>query len=61
MEFRESIGGEGRIRDYIHSLAVEGGKRMAEILGTEMMESPKHELTAAMVRISFTIPLRRTV
>lgn len=30
-------GGEQKIRDYCHQLAREGGKRMAEILGTETM------------------------
>ena len=33
----EVCGGEQKIRDYCHRLAQEGGKRMAEILGTETM------------------------
>ena len=44
-------GGEERIRRYCHGLAVEGGRRAAEILGTETMENPAGagELVANMV------------
>ncbi|KAK8850714.1 hypothetical protein IAR55_004634 [Kwoniella newhampshirensis] len=50
-EFRRSIGGEERIRKYNHSLAVEGGKRVAKLWGTQIMENPDGELTAAMVNV----------
>ena len=35
---REDCGGEDRIYSYIESLAHEGGNRMAQILGTEVMD-----------------------
>lgn len=35
--YRRSLGGEARIRDYVNGLAKRGGRRAAEILGTEVM------------------------
>ena len=37
--FRESIGGEEKIHKYMHSLAVETGKKMASAFGTEVLFS----------------------
>jgi len=37
LEFREALGGDARILDYVSTLAVEGGQRLAEALGTEPM------------------------
>ncbi|WWC92518.1 uncharacterized protein L201_007477 [Kwoniella dendrophila CBS 6074] len=51
LEFRRSIGGEKRIMRYCHSLAVQGGKRLRKKWGTEIMDTPKGELTAAMVNV----------
>lgn len=39
LEFRQSLGGERKINEYCQSLAEEGGKRMAEILGTSVMDT----------------------
>ena len=50
LDFREWLGGEVEINRYCRDLAVRGGKRLAEILGTEEMdETPNHELTLNMV------------
>lgn len=50
LDFREWLGGEVRINTYCRSLAIRGGRRLAEILGTEDMdETPNHELTLNMV------------
>jgi hercynylcysteine S-oxide lyase len=40
LKFRELIcGSEAKIRDYCENIAKAGGKRMAEILGTEVMDN----------------------
>lgn len=51
LDFRQSIGGEKKIMDYCDKLAEKGGKRMAEILGTEVMDH-NGELLNAMVSAS---------
>ncbi|KAK4684179.1 hercynylcysteine S-oxide lyase, partial [Tremellales sp. Uapishka_1] len=50
--FRKSIGGEERIMKYCHSLAVAGGKRVAKILGTDVIENEERNLTACMVNVN---------
>ncbi|KZT60599.1 PLP-dependent transferase [Calocera cornea HHB12733] len=50
LDFRMSLGGEDRITAYCHNLAVEGGKRLAEMLGTEVMDK-WGELTANMTNV----------
>jgi selenocysteine lyase/cysteine desulfurase len=50
LDFRESLGGEKRITEYCHNLAMEGGKRLAEILGTKVMDETG-ELTANMTNV----------
>lgn len=47
--FREWIGGERAINTYCHQLALDGGARLAELLGTRVMD-PNGELTVSMVR-----------
>jgi len=52
IKFRESIGGEDRIMKYNHTLAVQGGRRLRKLWGTDIMENVQAEdgeLTAAMV------------
>ncbi|KAG0246319.1 PLP-dependent transferase [Mortierella sp. GBAus27b] len=43
IDFRKKYGGEDAIISYIHSLAVEGGKIVAKILGTEGLTHPDHD------------------
>ena len=43
LDFRDSIGGEEKINEYCHKLAITGGLRLAEILGTQMMYSSDEE------------------
>lgn len=43
LDFRASIGGEEKINEYCHRLALAGGKRLAEILDTQMMYSSDEE------------------
>jgi hypothetical protein len=48
LRFREWIGGEEKINEYCHDLALKGGKRLAEILGTRLLDSTG-EFTLNMV------------
>eukprot|EP00949_MAST-11_sp_MAST-11-sp1_P003205 g3205.t1 len=50
LDFRESVGGEEAIMNYIHNLAVEGGKALAKEFGTELLFS-HHSRFAAMVDV----------
>ncbi|TFY57850.1 hypothetical protein EVJ58_g6777 [Rhodofomes roseus] len=56
LEFRSFLGGEDRINQYCHYLALAGGKRLSEVMNTHMLyppEDPESELfTANMVRQS---------
>lgn len=56
------LGGEERITQYCHDLAVKGGELFAKTLGTEMMTNKEGdgELVANMVswRCSVSLPLR---
>jgi len=54
MDFREDIGGEHEIQAYCHQLARNGGKKMAEVLGTRMMDE-NDEFTASMVCLFISI------
>lgn len=51
LQFRKWIGGEKKINDYCHNLAIAGGKRMVEIFGTRLMDTEDYELTLNMVWI----------
>ncbi|PVF97291.1 PLP-dependent transferase [Serendipita vermifera] len=55
LDFREKIGGEKRIQDYCHRVARDGGKRMAQILGTKLMDE-RDEFTACMVDVMLPYP-----
>lgn len=53
---RDVLGGEQRIIDYLWTLAKEGGKKVADILGTRVLENRKGTLTNnAMVNIFLPI------
>lgn len=47
------MGGEGKINTYCHSLAMIGGRRIAAILGTSVLDSSEKEgeIIGNMVRI----------
>ena len=49
LDFRQYLGGEHKINEYTHNLAIAGGKRLASLLGTSVMD-PKGDLTLNMVR-----------
>ena len=57
-EFIDACGGGEKIREYCHELAVKGGDRAAEILGTEVLRCPGTEYTANMinVRLPLNVP-----
>jgi selenocysteine lyase/cysteine desulfurase len=55
IEFREMLGGEARIMNYNHDLAVRGGKAAARVLGTSVMDTPDNALTASMVNVRLPI------
>ncbi|PPQ95574.1 hypothetical protein CVT26_008602 [Gymnopilus dilepis] len=55
LEFREWMGGEEKINAYCHDLAIEGGKRLAEVLGTRVMD-PEGDLTLNMVNVALPLP-----
>ncbi|PWN36719.1 PLP-dependent transferase [Meira miltonrushii] len=55
IQFRQKLGGEARIMNYNHDLAVRGGEEAAKILGTSVMDNEDHSLTASMVNIRLPI------
>lgn len=55
LDFRNWLGGEHKINAYCHDLALKGGKRLAEVLGTRVMD-PDGELTLNMVNVELPLP-----
>lgn len=54
--WRESIGGEARILTYQTTLAREGGKKVAEMLGTEVLDNKTGTLTnCGMVNVALPL------
>jgi hypothetical protein len=51
LDFRVWLGGEEKINAHCHALALDGGARMAEILGTDLM-AHSHEIALNMVYMS---------
>ena len=49
LEIRAWLGGEEKISAYYHDLAINGGKRLAELFGTRVMD-PDGKFTLNMVR-----------
>lgn len=57
IDYRKWLGGEEKINKYCRGLAIKGGLRMAEILGTQIIdETPNHELTLNMVTVKLPLP-----
>lgn len=55
LDFREWLGGEHKINEYIRKLAVEGGKHLARRLGTELLD-PEGHMTLNMVNVELPLP-----
>ncbi|TRM58813.1 pyridoxal phosphate-dependent transferase [Schizophyllum amplum] len=55
-KFRSWLGGEDAINGYTHKLAMEGGKRMAEILQVEMMYPGDPGTECSMVNLALPLP-----
>ncbi|KAG8213125.1 pyridoxal phosphate-dependent transferase [Butyriboletus roseoflavus] len=55
LDFREWLGGERRINEYTHRLAMAGGARLAILLKTSVMD-PEGEHTLSMVNVALPIP-----
>ncbi|PSR75560.1 hypothetical protein PHLCEN_2v9040 [Hermanssonia centrifuga] len=53
--FRKWLGGEDKINSYCHNLAIEGGKRLAELLNTQVMDKTG-ELTLNMTNVMLPLP-----
>ncbi|KAL1706955.1 pyridoxal phosphate-dependent transferase [Schizophyllum commune] len=57
LQFRAWLGGEAAINAYTHKLAFEGGKRIAEILQTEMMYPDEGSgMELSMVNVALPLP-----
>ncbi|KZT60600.1 PLP-dependent transferase [Calocera cornea HHB12733] len=56
LDFRKTLGGEERINEYCHNLALEGGQRVASLLGTEVLDKTG-ELTANMTNVRLPLAL----
>ncbi|KAF8510937.1 PLP-dependent transferase [Hysterangium stoloniferum] len=54
LDFREKLGGEHRINEYCHSLAVKGGQRLAQLLQTSVLSE---EFTANMTNVVLPLPV----
>ncbi|KDQ26340.1 hypothetical protein PLEOSDRAFT_1065763 [Pleurotus ostreatus PC15] len=54
LRFRAWLGGEEKINRYCHGLAIAGGKRLAEMLGTRVMD-PDGSLTLNMVNVELPL------
>ncbi|KAJ7594486.1 PLP-dependent transferase [Mycena floridula] len=54
LDWRNSLGGEAVIDEYCRNLALQGGKRLAEILGTELMDKTG-EFTLHMVNVALPL------
>ncbi|KAH8994849.1 PLP-dependent transferase [Lactarius akahatsu] len=54
LHFREWLGGEQKINDYCHSLALSGGKLLSKLLGTPLLD-PTGEFTLNMVNVGLPL------
>nr|AUN37957.1 L-cysteine desulfhydrase 1 [Ganoderma lucidum] len=56
--FREWLGGEKAIYEYCHKLAVDGAKRLAEVLGGTRVLDESGELTTTMSNVQLPLPTK---
>ncbi|KAF9816648.1 hypothetical protein IEO21_03953 [Rhodonia placenta] len=59
LDFRKWLGGEAVINAYCHNLAMEGGRRLAEIFGTKVMDVTG-ELTLNMANVLLPLPVEKS-
>ncbi|TFK94027.1 PLP-dependent transferase [Polyporus arcularius HHB13444] len=57
--FREWLGGESAIYDYCHQLALNGGKKLAEVMATKVLDEDG-ELTVTMPNVQLPLPVEKT-
>ncbi|TFL02284.1 PLP-dependent transferase [Pterulicium gracile] len=56
LDMREWLGGEEKIWEYCHGLAVDGTRRLAEILGTQLLDKTENlEFTTMMCEVGLPI------
>ncbi|KAJ4469874.1 pyridoxal phosphate-dependent transferase [Lentinula aciculospora] len=62
LKFRQHIGGEIMIQKYCHELAMEGGRRMAEIMNTSVLDSTDFENSGELIAnmVNVELPLSST-
>lgn len=59
IEWRQQVcGGEEKIRDYCISLAKRGGRQVADILGTRVLDNASHSLTDCFM-VNILLPVQR--
>lgn len=59
IKWRESVcGGEEKIQEYCMSLAKRGGARVAEILGTRILDNANHDLSKCFM-VNILLPFNR--
>ncbi|KAI7860088.1 pyridoxal phosphate-dependent transferase [Circinella umbellata] len=61
LDFRKSLGGEEIIQKYCNDLARQGGKLVADTLGTEVLENCDKTLTVAMTNIRLPFENKRNL
>ncbi|KAF2849486.1 PLP-dependent transferase [Plenodomus tracheiphilus IPT5] len=64
IKWREGLGGEAKIREYCTTLAQEGSKHVAKVLGTEIMDNSTKTLTQccmANVRLPISVAKAKEV
>ncbi|EPS93523.1 hypothetical protein FOMPIDRAFT_1170445 [Fomitopsis schrenkii] len=55
LDFRQWLGGEEAINTYCHKLALDGGKRLAEVLGTKTLDETG-QFTLNMTNVRLPLP-----
>ncbi|KAJ7242575.1 PLP-dependent transferase [Mycena haematopus] len=55
LDFRQWLGGEDKINSYCRQIAIQGSKRLAQILGTTVLD-PSGEMTLNMVNVKLPLP-----
>lgn len=54
LDFRQWLGGEQKINDYCHSLALTGGKLLSQLLGTPLLD-PTGDFTLNMTNVGLPL------